>query len=59
MIGADWKCDAIVGGTTCNLFNTNDGGLCSMHGAMPGVETIRTLRERVAKEERARIETKL
>jgi hypothetical protein len=46
-MGADAKCDAIVGGNTCNLFNTNDDGLCSMHRAQASngvpVLTLRTL----------------
>jgi hypothetical protein len=46
-MGADSKCDAIVGGNTCNLFNTNDGGICSMHLAQVAsgvhVTTLRSL----------------
>lgn len=32
---ADYKCDAIVGSNTCNLYNTDPSGLCSAMFAKP------------------------
>jgi hypothetical protein len=46
-MGADRRCDAIVGSNTCNLFNTNESGLCSMHEKMVGGTTLRSLLARV------------
>lgn len=54
-MGAAWRCDAIVGGNTCNLFNTNESGMCSMHEKMPWVETMRTLRAEMVKLRRRQV----